>query len=136
MSSNPEPFPDGEVPGARVIEITTKIDLVPPSQNFCCPHCISVRTGEGLIALIERLTTEAEALAGTCEGITMTRVRHRQGIECCLQALNRFLNGDLARPELRAEDLRQAATALGRVTGRVDVEDILDHIFAGFCIGK
>ena len=39
-------------------------------------------------------------------------------------------------PELRAEDLRLACRALGRITGRVDVEDILDRIFREFCIGK
>jgi tRNA modification GTPase len=52
------------------------------------------------------------------------------------EALERFLAGDLSGLELRAEELRLAAYALGRITGRVDVDDILDRIFAGFCIGK
>jgi tRNA modification GTPase len=39
-------------------------------------------------------------------------------------------------PELQAEEVRLALHALGRLTGRVDVEEVLDRIFAGFCIGK
>ena len=43
---------------------------------------------------------------------------------------------DAVDAELRAEDMRLAARALGRITGRVDVEDVLDVIFRDFCIGK
>ncbi len=64
----------------------------------------------------------------------MTRVRHRAALEETHDALMRI---DRAKPlELNAEDLRLAGRALGRITGRVDVEDILDTIFATFCIGK
>lgn len=64
----------------------------------------------------------------------MTRERHREALEDSLAALNRYQNdGD---EELAAEDLRLAARALGRITGRVDVEDLLDVIFSEFCIGK
>ena len=68
----------------------------------------------------------------------LTRARHREALEDCLGALGRFLagNGDAAKPELAAEDLRLAARALGRITGRVDVDDVLDVIFRDFCIGK
>jgi tRNA modification GTPase len=64
----------------------------------------------------------------------ITRARHRRALEDCLAALRRY---ELALlPELAAEDLRLAARALGRITGRVDVEDLLDIIFREFCIGK
>ena len=53
-----------------------------------------------------------------------------------MNALAEFLNLPAGEHELRAEDLRLAAHALGRITGRVDVEDVLDEIFARFCIGK
>jgi tRNA modification GTPase len=53
-----------------------------------------------------------------------------------LSALSTFLSGASGDFELRAEDLRQAAHALGRITGRVDVEDVLGEIFGRFCIGK
>ncbi len=64
----------------------------------------------------------------------MTRARHREALIDCEAALVRFLG--VAAPELAAEDLRLATRALGRITGRVDVEDMLDVIFRDFCIGK
>ena len=64
----------------------------------------------------------------------LTRARHREALEAAAAALRRSLTADLA--ELRAEDLRLAWRSLGRITGRVDVEDLLDVIFADFCLGK
>jgi tRNA modification GTPase len=64
----------------------------------------------------------------------LTRARHREALETALEALRRSNDAGLA--ELRAEDLRLAWRSLGRITGRVDVEDLLDVIFADFCIGK
>ena len=67
----------------------------------------------------------------------VTRERHRRALEEVLAALRRAQGGDVAGHEdLLAEELRIAARALGRLTGRVDVEDILDVIFRDFCIGK
>ena len=64
----------------------------------------------------------------------LTRARHREALEECRQALGRSLAAQA--PELAAEDLRLAARALGRITGRLGVEDMLDVIFRDFCIGK
>ena len=64
----------------------------------------------------------------------LTQVRHRLALAEALAALDRALDG--SEVELVAEDLRLAARALGRITGRVDVEDLLDVIFRDFCIGK
>jgi tRNA modification GTPase len=86
--------------------------------------------------LIARLTEEAAAIAGTTEAAAITRARHRLELERTRGALDHFLTESFASLELRAEDLRHAASALGRITGRVDVEDVLDRIFADFCIGK
>ncbi len=67
----------------------------------------------------------------------VTRARHRQALEGTVAALDRALaHGASGSEELIAEELRSAATMLGRLTGRVDVEDILDVIFRDFCIGK
>ena len=67
----------------------------------------------------------------------VTRARHRQALEETVAALDRALaQGHPGSEELIAEELRAAATTLGRLTGRVDVEDILDVIFRDFCIGK
>ncbi len=64
----------------------------------------------------------------------LTRARHRAALTETAAALGRV---GVEQPiELIAEDLRLAANALGRITGRVDVEDVLDRIFAEFCIGK
>lgn len=63
------------------------------------------------------------------------RARHRQHVEECTAALQRYADVHL-QLELAAEELRAAAKALGRVTGAIDTEDLLDAIFIEFCIGK
>lgn len=98
---------------------------------------ISATTGEGVDALVGALERQAEGALGGSEGALVTRARHRRALEDALAALNRALDPELAnREDLVAEELRLAARALGRLTGRVDVEDILDVIFRDFCIGK
>ena len=64
----------------------------------------------------------------------LTRARHRLALEACAEALERARQAPL--PELLAEDVRGALAVLGRITGRVDVEDLLDVVFRDFCIGK
>jgi tRNA modification GTPase len=121
--------------GVPVLKAINKIDIAParPADD-AIP--LSIRTGEGLDRLIGELTEGARRAASVGESPAITRTRHRQELERCAAALGRFLDGDFVDLELRAEDLRTAAAALGRLTGRVDVEDILDKIFADFCIGK
>ena len=71
------------------------------------------------------------------EAPLITRARHRHAIETALSALTQALSLDvISTPELVAEEYRRAADALGRLTGDVDIEDLLDHIFTAFCIGK
>ena len=70
------------------------------------------------------------------EAPVLTQARHRQQLERCRAALASFLGSPMEEFELRAEDLRRAAQALGRITGAVDVEDVLGEIFGRFCIGK
>ena len=80
------------------------------------------------------LTERAADLCGSGVSPLITRARHREALRDCHQALNRA--SEAAVPELLAEDLRLALVALGRITGRVGVEDMLDKLFAEFCIGK
>lgn len=94
---------------------------------------LSVRTGEGFDFLIKSVAQLAAQKAGW-ESSLLTRARHREAIGEAAQALERALS--VASPELMAEDLRLALRALGRLTGQVDVEDLLDVIFRNFCIGK
>ena len=94
---------------------------------------VSAKTGAGLDALLGALqSAAAERMAG--EGAGLTRQRHRVALTACRQALARAAVA--GEPELLGEDLRLASRELGRITGRVDVEDLLDVIFSEFCIGK
>ena len=95
---------------------------------------VSAKTGLGLGALASALTETARERMGSGEGMVLTRARHRAALEECQGALLRAASA--RQLELKAEDLRLAARALGKITGRVDVEDILDLIFKEFCIGK
>jgi tRNA modification GTPase len=102
-------------------------------------YYVSAATGTGMDQLVERLAGFAKEYFSTVEAGIVTRARHRHLFEQTIAAIDRAL-AEAAKAgeheELIAEELRSAATALGRLTGRVDVEDILDVIFRDFCIGK
>jgi tRNA modification GTPase len=97
----------------------------------------SMTTGEGLDTLIAAVAEWArETLSGAESGL-LTRARHRSALIEAGAAIDRALGlGSQGADELLAEDLRLAARALGRLTGRIDVEDLLDVIFREFCVGK
>jgi tRNA modification GTPase len=97
-------------------------------------YAISAESGEGIGELLDGLEAIVRERIGLAGQPALTRARHREALEDCLEALRRSLVAPL--PELAAEDLRLATRALGRITGRVDVEDLLDVIFRDFCIGK
>jgi len=136
--SDAEPFAgirDSAVAKASLV-VWNKVDLGFPvaREGFA----LSARTGQGLPELIAALTALVkERLAGANEAPLLTRARHREALEAAAAALARALETpDAAAPELAAEDLRLALRALGRITGRVDVEELLDVVFRDFCIGK
>jgi tRNA modification GTPase len=96
---------------------------------------ISVQTGEGMDALLTELACLVrEMLEQPTEAAPITRLRHRYALQIAEASLSRALLAP--EPELVAEDMRLAMRALGRITGRVDIEDLLDVIFRDFCIGK
>jgi len=95
---------------------------------------VSARTGAGMNELLATIETMVTDRFSPGEMPALTRRRHREALEECHAALVRAAAASSA--ELKAEDLRLATRALGRITGRVDVEDILDRIFRDFCIGK
>lgn len=97
---------------------------------------LSVRTGVGLAELEALLAARVTEALGREEAPALTRARHRRLVEEAKAALSHAIPALAAGPELAAEEVRMAATALGRLTGRIDVEDLLDEIFASFCIGK
>ncbi len=122
-------------PGADTILVANKIDLAPAADTDLSPPAlpVSALTGEGIDRL---LTVLGERVAQTyrIEAPVLTRARHRQALEEAAASLRRSFSAGM--PELRAEDLRLALRSLGRITGAVDVEDLLDVIFRDFCIGK
>jgi tRNA modification GTPase len=98
---------------------------------------VSALTGAEMDVLLAALSAFAGDYFAATESSLVTRARHRRALEETVAALDRALaHGTSGSEELIAEELRAAATTLGRLTGRVDVEDILDAIFRDFCIGK
>jgi len=98
---------------------------------------LSAASGEGFDRLLAELAKYAGDFLSGGESALVTRARHRHALEEALAALRRALGAQVAgKEDLLAEELRIAARALGRLIGRVDVEDILEVIFRDFCIGK
>ena len=98
---------------------------------------VSATKGTGLESLLAALSHHAKNYLGGGEPALLTRERHRRALQNAHTALGRALDEENGgREDILAEELRSAATALGKLTGRVDVEDILDVIFRDFCIGK
>lgn len=129
-------FEDGESPG--VWQLRSKADLVEKAGTETRGDAIDVstRSGDGLTDLIRRLVEYSAQHLSLSEDPLATRERHRSHLRRCLAALKEALDSDSKPLELRAEDLRMAAESLGRISGRIDVEDMLDVIFSEFCIGK
>ncbi len=144
-------FPEKNLADASMIWLAlNKVDLAEPVNTrvtalsrsiseYGFSYRISALNGTGIDQLINGLAGFAKEYFSTVEAGIVTRARHRHLFEQTVAALDRALaeaakSGD--HEELIAEELRSAATSLGRLTGRVDVEDILDVIFRDFCIGK
>jgi tRNA modification GTPase len=94
----------------------------------------SALTGQGIGRVIDRLVAEAERRAGLAEAPMLTRARHRAAVAEAMDNLREGINAVAA--ELAAEAYRGTVLALGRLTGRGGVEEILDIVFGDFCIGK
>lgn len=95
---------------------------------------ISAQTGEGISVLLSALANKIKTILKPRETPSLTRRRHRAALEEAHANLVRSASAKL--PELMAEDVRLAVRSIGRITGRIDVEDLLDVIFGDFCIGK
>jgi len=129
--------PDLAGTAAPILSVHTKADLLASLQT---PQSggvvrVSARIGQGLTDLLDAIQAQAETGLGQGDAL-ITRARHRAALDACAAHLDRLLAGVDGPPELAAEDLRLAARALGEVGGHVGVEDVLDRLFAGFCIGK
>lgn len=121
----------------KVIRVLNKADLLEDGPTEAgVDFVMSVKSGDGLDVLTARLAEEASSQIGSLEHPAISNARQRRELEACRDGLAAYLSGPQEALELRAEDLRLAVQALGRITGRVDVEDVLDKIFSAFCIGK
>ncbi len=112
--------------------IANKADLGCPGPDGALR--ISAKSGLGMAELRSRLATIAQRMTDSSGPPPLTRARHRAALLAAAEHLTAAESADL--PELRGEDLRLAMRALGRITGHVGVEDILDTVFSHFCIGK
>jgi tRNA modification GTPase len=133
--------------GPGCLAVLNKSDLVLGDKTAFVPVsasgaavpavAVSARDGSGLKTLLDRIEAVLADRLGQVGPAPLTRARHRAALVEARDSLRRALETDAAEaPEIMAEELRAAASALGRVTGRVDVEDVLGQIFSEFCIGK
>jgi tRNA modification GTPase len=123
----------GAVP---VWTVRTKIDLEPRQTEGGFDFRLSASRGDGVKELISALVGFARDYFGSEEGALIGRERHRELLRQTAELLRRSMSVVDKGDEFVAEDLRAAADRLGRLLGRVDVEDILDKIFRDFCVGK
>lgn len=126
----------------RDIILISKSDIVSRETNFEHKGIkainISVKENKNLSELVRQIEQKLKDLMDTKEDALVTRARHKAELNSCKTALMEFVNSRQKNLEIElcAENLRVAAHHLGKITGRIDVEDVLDKIFSEFCIGK
>ena len=116
--------------------MVTKCDLRALESDSRETLSISAKSGHGLDDLKARISEELRNKLGSATTLAPARARHKNRLEETLHYVSEALNSQGADLEIRSEYLRLAANCLGRITGRVDVEDLLGIIFSEFCIGK
>lgn len=120
----------------KLIRVRTKIDVVPVARSESYDAAISVVTGAGIADLKQLLASCLPDVTTFQSAAAPARRRHAEGLHDSVTEIRRALEANDLTLDLRSEHLRRAATAIGRVTGRTDVEDLLDVIFSSFCVGK
>lgn len=134
-------LPPIEISRETSLVLRTKSDLEsgagPSDDQSRSSLAISAKTGDGLDQLIKVIAARAASAVGSNTGEpAVARARHRQLLDQAVASLTDMLEQPAGEVELRAEDVRRAVHALGRITGRIDVDDVLGEIFSRFCIGK
>jgi len=128
----------------KAILLLTQTDRVPMfhvehsvmPDNLMGHASVSIKDKDGLDQLFDQLLKYVSDIMAPRELPSLTRIRHRKALEETIEHLSRFEDNAGLDAVLAAEDVRMAARALGRITGRVGVEDMLDIVFSDFCIGK
>ncbi|NKB51580.1 MAG: tRNA uridine-5-carboxymethylaminomethyl(34) synthesis GTPase MnmE [Rhizobiaceae bacterium] len=126
--------PSDSLPPDNAIRVWTKSDLV-QSESINGTLTINTMDDDGLDTLMDFLHQQLKSVSKVNESPVVMRQRHRSALEDCQKCL-KLVVGSSDDIEIRSEYLRQAADHLGMITGRVDVEDLLDVIFSEFCVGK
>ena len=119
---------------ANKVDLAAPIDVEPP--DGVSRFALSAQTGDGLDALEAWLDAVVGERLGGREAPALSRARHRRGVETAREALAAARGRLIDLPELAGADAHRAVRALEALTGRVDVEDVLDRVFSQFCIGK
>ncbi|MGV3549774.1 tRNA uridine-5-carboxymethylaminomethyl(34) synthesis GTPase MnmE [Rhizobium sp.] len=121
----------------RFVTIQSKADLLdaaaPRAEGILY---LSAKTGEGFDSLTKRIASEIESSTSRAGGLAPARQRQADYLRRSIADIEQSLQNPAIALELKAEYLRLASHSLGKITGRVDVEDLLDVIFSEFCIGK
>ncbi|GGE06866.1 tRNA modification GTPase MnmE [Aureimonas endophytica] len=138
LSAPDAPLPPAALRGveAPILQLATMADRG-PGEGAPPPDalCLSARTGEGMEDLVRRIAERAAAAMPDPERLVPARSRQRATVAAALETLDAFMVS-AAPPEVGSELLRLAGNELSRLTGRTDVEDLLDLVFSEFCIGK
>lgn len=118
--------------------LVSKVDVAPMCAKSAAfeTRGVSTQTGEGVAALEAWISARVERDLAQHETPALTRARHRACVRNAGDAIARAEDALEQGAELAAEELRSASAHLARLTGRIDVEDLLDDIFSRFCIGK
>ena len=117
-------------------DLGIKTSIVDLPENIIGSWAVSVKNSVGLDDFMLAFEKEVGARMELTDIPSLTRTRHRQHLQSSLAHMDRFLAANHFELELLSEDLRMAARDIGKITGYVDVEDILEKIFTEFCIGK
>lgn len=122
--------------GTPVILVSSKLDIEDTRHPDPRVISLSTRTGEGTDILLEHIRRALPHISDSTAIAVPSRERHNEALRTALHLIQKALNTGTDDLEIQAEHLRLASDAIGRITGRVDVEGLLDVIFSQFCIGK
>ncbi|WP_316858389.1 tRNA uridine-5-carboxymethylaminomethyl(34) synthesis GTPase MnmE [uncultured Cohaesibacter sp.] len=104
-----------------------------PDENS---YFVSVKAGTGMNDFYESFVKQIQNLFDGAEDVLITRKRHEESLRSCVENVNKSLTSTELPLEIRSEFLRMAGDDLGKITGRIDVEEMLGVIFSQFCVGK
>lgn len=116
----------------NIIYVTSKDDALSIQHGLS----ISVSHTRGLDALISEIKAQIRNKLQSHDGVLISRLRYRESLAECVKHLSFVIDNQVSDIELKAETLRHASDCIGRITGKIDVEDLLDVIFSEFCVGK